>query len=278
MVHSAWINRDVGAPTAAAFCRAAASVIGSKAVRNLLWHGRLSAAPRTAETTAAEYDRKRSQIVIGSFDDFLIGHAADDFILKDGRLTFGAVSISAETDLPLLLDLVRKHAGSGPIVEIGSGDGRNLMWLRKQGITNRLVGLELSPASVDVAKRASETFAAPVEFYAADCTKPLPDVVTVPAGLVLSFHAFEMMPRIFTGALDNIRALQPNVAAFFEPVEELWPWDIRGAISRLRVRQLDRLRGFMPQIRARFDVMEARALTSTGNPLNQTCLVVARPR
>jgi hypothetical protein len=130
--------------------------------------------------------------------------------------------------------------------------------------------------SVDLANRAAKKFNLDINFATADVTKTIPFNGDVAA--VFSVHAFEMMPRIFPDALDRIVQLHPSLAIFLEPIETLWPLNLRGLVSRLRVRQLDRLRHFMTHVEARFKVLEKRPLPFAANPLNQTCLIVATPR
>ena len=53
------------------------------------------------------------------------------------------------------------------MVELGSGSGRSLLFLKKRLPDRRFVGLELSPVSVQMARRLSEKFALPVDFVQA---------------------------------------------------------------------------------------------------------------
>ena len=87
-----------------------------------------------------------------------------------------------------------------------------------------------------------------------------------------------MMPRIFVGGVENIRRLAPRAAIFIEPNEELWPRTPRGLLSRMRVRQLDRLRGFYSEAEKLGRVVEARELEFATNPLNPTALMVVEMR
>jgi hypothetical protein len=71
----------------------------------------------------------------------------------------------------LLQDLLVRRARKGVIIELGCGSGRNLLYLKKIGVQNELVGFELSPVSVDLANRAAKTFNLDVNFATADVTK-----------------------------------------------------------------------------------------------------------
>ena len=66
-----------------------------------------------------------------------------------------------------------RRAGTGPIIELGCGSGRNLLYLKKSGIQNELIGFELSPVSVDLANRAAKTFKLDANFATADVTQSI---------------------------------------------------------------------------------------------------------
>jgi SAM-dependent methyltransferase len=190
----------------------------------------------------------------------------------DGRLKFDDPARAIDVRMAKLVDLVRQYAQNGAVVEFGSGAGRNILHLAAESVKNPLVGLELSPASVDLARRAADKFSLNVRFEVCDATKDLPDVG--PVDVVFSVHAFEMMPRVFENALKNIQRLNPRVAIFFEPIEEVWPWWPRTLIARLRLRQLDRLSGFYKQAKHLGKVVEAREFGYSSNPFNTTSLMI----
>jgi SAM-dependent methyltransferase len=219
-----------------------------------------------------KYDGYRSKIQIDTFDDYVLGKLPRDFTVVDGQVKFTDSQLAVGGYLRILREIVGRYVGDGAVVELGSGGGRNLFYLGKHGVTNPLVGLELSGASVDLARRASQHFGIDVRFEQTDVTKPLPPIG--PVDVVFSIHAFEMMPRIFVGGIENIQRLQPKVAIFLEPIEEVWSRSVRGLLSRIRVRQFDRLRGFYPEAAKLGRVVEARELEYATNPLNPTALMV----
>jgi SAM-dependent methyltransferase len=276
LIHSNWIARDVVSNSPTVFLYEAATTIGAKLVRNILRRGASSARNRTPSDMRVQYDNARAKIELTNFDDYVFGAERDDFILSNDKIVVGSPRIGVKHYLPLLQDLLMRRAGTGPVIELGCGSGRNLLYLKKSGTQNELIGFELSPVSVDLANRAAKKFNLDINFATADVTKTIPFNGDVAA--VFSVHAFEMMPRIFPDALDRIVQLRPGLAIFLEPIETLWPLNLRGLVSRLRVRQLDRLRHFMAYVEPRFKVLEKRPLPFASNPLNQTCLVVATPR
>ncbi len=243
------------------------------AASTLLRHGRLRRAERTVDVVRTRYDEGRSRIEIGTFDEFVIGSWPADFAFVGGKLCYTEPNRATTRRMETMLDRVRRYAGDGAIVEIGCGTGRNLLYLARAGITNRLIGLELSPISVALARRAAESFGYDIRYETCDVTRGLPELG--PVDVVLSVHAFEMMPRVFAAGLANVGRLKPRAAIFLEPIEELWPWTSAAClIARLRVRQLDRLRGFRREAARLGRVREARFLGDAINPLNPTSLMI----
>lgn len=277
MAYSRFLKREVDENIGhAAFLYYAALGLGRQAVSDLLRRRSISSLERTSELVQTKYDKYRSKIQLGSFDDYVLGTLPRDFTVVDGRVQFTESQRAVAGYLGILLDLVRRYARDGGIVEFGCGGGRNLFHLAKNGVSNPLVGLEISGASVDLARRASDHFDLKARFEQCDVTGQLPEIG--PVDVVFSIHAFEMMPRIFVGAVENIRRLQPRVAIFLEPVEELWSPTPRSLLSRFRVRQLDRLRGFYKEAERLGKVVEARELEFATNPLNPTALMVVEMR
>jgi SAM-dependent methyltransferase len=168
------------------------------------------------------------------------------------------------------------------VLEMGSGNGRNLLYLKQQLPDRHFFGLELSPVSVHLAQALSARHGLEVGFQQANACEALP--ASVPAGvdLVYSSHALEMMPRIFVKAIGGMLKLARSHVLFFEPVPELWPSSARGAASHLRAYVMDRLRGFMPVLEqqvkdAGWRVVSAERLKTSTNPINETAFVhVAR--
>lgn len=141
------------------------------------------------------------------------------------------------------------HVGSSTdpgdtVVEFGCGDGRNLIYLQRALPDGDFVELEPSEVSCALARRLAERFDADVTIHEADVTAELPAALPArSAALAYSCHALEQMPRIFGRALANMAVVSRNAIALFEPVPELWPWNRRGVVSRLRVGAIDRMRG-----------------------------------
>ena len=201
------------------------------------------------------------------------------FILLDGDVVWGSLRTVRDRMLDRLRAVTAAYACDGAtVVEFGSGDGRNLLFLQRHFPTVSFVGLELSKVSVELSRQAAVRFAVPnVRFHVADVCENLPPLP--PHGEVaLSFSCFalEMMPRVFRRAVDNMARASSVGLVFLEPVPELWGRDLRGLVSRLRAFQLDRLRGLPRMLRQlvcngawTVDVMARSGLGY--NPLNEMC-------
>jgi hypothetical protein len=246
---------------------------------------------RDATVVKEAYDAERGYTLDRestlTFDELVYGSADrfdavpdSDFILLDDRVVWGPTRASRR----FLVEELEKHVArlvpdGGTVVELGSGNGRNLLYLRQKFPDRRFIGLELSPVSVTLARRLSEKFELPVTYFEANVCQPLAESVPRGVDLVYSSHALEMMPRSFVGAIDNALALSSRHVVFLEPIPELWPANARGLTSHLRAYVMDRLNGFMPALNERLEsrrdwnLVAAERLRTSTNPINETCLV-----
>jgi len=168
-----------------------------------------------------------------------------DFIVINDQIRWGALREARQLLLDRLVETVRKRVRPGQtVIEFGSGDGRNLLYLRKIFPEIHFIGLELSPVSVEVSNKAAEKFGiSGVSFYQSNVCESLPDKLAgADIGLIFTSFALEQMPRIFRSAITHMLELSPSSIVLFEPVPEVWGTDLRGMVARLRVRTIDRLR------------------------------------
>jgi Methyltransferase domain len=242
---------------------------------------------RDATSVKAAYDAERGYTLEHldrlSFDELVYGSADrfdqvpdSDFILLADEVIWGRTRDSRQF---LVREMERRIAAlvpaGGTVAEIGSGSGRNLLYLKSRLPDRRFVGFELSPVSATLARQLSARFGYDVEFSVANACEPI--ATPPPIDVVFSSHALEMMPRMFVGAVDNMLRIARTDVLFFEPIPELWPRDRRGRASRLRAYVMDRLDGFMPALAARlrgsWKMRESRRLGTSTNPINETVLV-----
>lgn len=243
---------------------------------------------RSAATVQKNYDAERSkqmsQLENLSWDDYVFfSKSLNDFIVLDDKMIWGALRTARSRLLDRLVEAVRNRVKPGQtVVEFGSGDGRNLLYLRTLFPDIHFVGLELSPSSVQLSKLAAQKFQVTgVEFYQADASKPLlVELGGHDVGLVYSSFALEQMPRIFEDAILNMFGLSPSSIVLFEPVPEVWPRNLRGLVGRLRVKAIDRLR-HLPKIIKRltqenpqFNLIKIERSGLAINPHTEMCEVV----
>lgn len=276
-------NNHVTVATArgAPFVRAATWRYARACVGRVVHHYR-----RTPDRVRVEYDGERSSLaerVAGmAWEDVVYGDASRlDFVLEDDRIVWGTMVAARGRNLARLETIVRSTPAEPPlVVELGSGTGRNLLYLKRAFPALRCVGLELSPVSVALARALAERFALDVEFHVCDVTQELP-IGPRSACIAFTCHALEQMPRLFPAVLARMAECATQAIALLEPVPELWPWNGRGIASRLRARALDRLRGLVPVVRrmergGEWRVISAERLRSGSNALNETCEVLLR--
>lgn len=289
---------DLPTPSGAAFVRRGLAYYGARAAKRrfqaLLKPG--ADRWRDAAMVKGAYDAERGYTLEReaalSFDELVYGSADrfdtvpdSDFILLDDAVVWGLTRTSRRFLVEEIERQVRQLTSPGStVVELGSGSGRNLLYLRKCLPDRRFIGLELSPVSVTLARHLSQKFELPVEFIEANVCRDLPAGAPAAADLVYSSHALEMMPRQFVGAVRNALTLSAAHVLFLEPIPELWPADARGLTSRLRAYVMDRLDGFMPALhrelaaRPEWTVVNAERLRTSTNPVNETCRVLVRKK
>lgn len=243
---------------------------------------------RSAATVQKNYDAERSkqmsQLENLSWDEYVFfSKSLNDFIVLDDKMIWGALRTARCRLLDRLVETVRTRVKPGQtVVEFGSGDGRNLLYLRTLFPDIHFVGLELSPSSVQLSTLAAQKFQVTgVEFYQADASKPLSvELGGRDVGLVYSSFALEQMPRIFEDAILNMFGLSPSSIVLFEPVPEVWPHNLRGLVARLRVKAIDRLQN-LPRIVQRltrehpeFHLVKIERSGLAINPHTEMCEVV----
>ncbi len=184
-----------------------------------------------------------------------------------GKIVFGPFAKTLTNCQQNIEKKLMPYLKSGAtIIEFGCGDGRNLFYLKNKYPGVSFKGFELSEVSVDLATKASQKYNVKVDVFKADISKKMPKMK---ADAVFSCHALEMMPRIFVGAAKNMLQSSENVL-FFEPIEDFWPLSLRGIVSRMRVKSLDRLTGLVDWCEENARILDHQLLQDSLNPLNQT--------
>lgn len=285
MISTKFFPRPISEPTQKAFLRSAFSFYFPR----YLYTKAMPKKSRHPETVKHNYDMQRGQVLRDfpsakpDLTTYVFGNAEErDFGLLEDRVVYGPIPEPRKQVMEMiefhLAPYLRENRGR--IVEFGSGDGKNLLWLKSRYPKIEFIGLELSPVSVALSQAASDHFRLDVQFLEANvCAQSLP---ALPADVSVCFscHALEQMPRIYPVALENMLRLAGFEVFLFEPVVELSSKDFRGVLSRWRAACLDRLSGLKPFVERRgWDMVAVQRLRNADNPLNETCLVrIRRPK
>jgi SAM-dependent methyltransferase len=238
---------------------------------------------RTPATVTASYDTVRGRMRLTDFDEFVFGKPKDpEIVLADGHVRWGSRTDVRRTEREHVVDVIADACAgidAPVVVEVGAGTGANLLLLKRRHPHVHAIGLELSPVSVELARRAAETFDLDIDFQVADVSRPLDIDLGRPVDVVFSCHALEQMPDVFTGAVDNVLRLARAEAIFFEPVGECYPRSLRGFVGRLRLTAVDYLNGLHRTLLARdAAITSVRPLGFGVTPFNETVELRVRTR
>jgi SAM-dependent methyltransferase len=228
---------------------------------------------RIPSVVRENYDRHRSGRTVIDFDQHVFGDTEElGHVLIDDRIVWANVSPLRRRLRARVAAAVEAYTHSlaePTVIEFGCGGGRNLLHLKRAMPHLRCVGIDISPASIDLARRAAACFESDVHFEVADATAL--DGNIGPGDVCLSVHALEQMPRLFPAAVDSMLACSRRATLFFEPVGEFYPASPRGLLARARLREHDYLDGLYDYLCERqAPVVKAQRLRFAENPLNET--------
>ena len=211
-----------------------------------------------------------------SEDEFIYGDAQTPiWVLIDDRLVEGTLRDVRKQVLPRLRDRIAKYSKAGDlIVEFGAGTGRNLAYLARALPDRRYLGLELTPRSVEDARRTLATYKLPVEMKVADVTKPVE--LDTKAAVSFSVLALEQLPgELSRDALKQMASVATNAVVCLEPIRELFPRSVRGLASRLRQYRVDYLKGLPGHARSLgLKIVVEQRTGLAHNPMNEICELV----
>jgi SAM-dependent methyltransferase len=235
---------------------------------------------RGTDYVLGEYDKESREEFRGvapslaTLHDLLYDDAVSKrLVLLQNRCVRGTISETREYLLEQMAKRIHQYASSGTVVEFGCGTGRNLFFLKQRFPHLRFIGLELSPRTVQGARQNAERYNLSVEFHQADIATA---IVALPPDVAVAYscHALEQTPKTFKAAADQIIACASRAALFYEPCAELYPWNVRGIASRLRIYNADYVRGLYLYLKNTANVVSAHRLGFAGNPLNETCEII----
>jgi SAM-dependent methyltransferase len=215
-----------------------------------------------------------------SLDELIFSDNQEEkWILADGELKRGTERM---VRLHLLERLEARISellpqGRGRVIEFGCGTGRNLFFLARKFPELELVGVELTPSTVEYANDIAKREGLRVKCFVGDMTGDCSHLGS--ADVVFSVHALEQLPTDFGLAFDNMVAASRDSVLLFEPVHELFPWSLRGVASRLRQKTANYLDGLLRYVKNKPEVELAYAAPLPyGTPLNQTIELLTKRR
>jgi SAM-dependent methyltransferase len=231
---------------------------------------------RDKQFVTDEYNHERDEYWKSAmtFDEFVYGSATElAWRLIDHEPCRTTEAEVRQRLLPRLLQRVSHFSKPGDlVVEFGAGTGRNLAYLARELPGREYLGLELTPRSVDDARRQLAALRSPVEMRVADVTQP----TGISAAVTYSVLALEQMPNtVSREAIAQMSATAFSAVICFEPIRELYPISIRGITSRLRQYRADYLRHLPQHLRnlgLHVSVLERSGLGN--NALNEMCELV----
>jgi SAM-dependent methyltransferase len=233
---------------------------------------------RDKEFVTNEYNNDRDEYwkPTLSEDEFIYGDAQTPiWVLIDDKLSRATLRDVRTHVLPRLRDRIASYSKAGDlIVEFGAGTGRNLAYLARALPDRRYLGLELTPRTVEEAKRTLAAYNLSVEMQIADVTQPIQ--LETKAAVAFSVLALEQLPGTLSrDALKQMAASANNAIICLEPIRELFPRSVRGLASRFRQYRVDYLKGLPGHARElglRVVVEQRTGLAH--NPMNETCELV----
>jgi SAM-dependent methyltransferase len=231
---------------------------------------------RDAEHVHNEYNRgERHEYWKPSLtpDEYIYDNGERErWILLDDKLVRGTLRQVRERLLPRLKERVQHYSKPGDlVVEFGAGTGRNLAYLARELPDRQYLGLELTPRSVEDARKMLAAAGANVEMRVGDMTNP-PKLDTKPA-VTFSIQALEQLPgSVSREALKQMAAYARNAVVCIEPIRELYTRDVRGLTSRLRQYRADYLVGLPRHAKELgLNVVKLERIGLAENPLNEVC-------
>jgi SAM-dependent methyltransferase len=211
-------------------------------------------------------------------DDLILGDdRSERWILRHSKLDRGTTRDARRYLLERLATNIAELLpdGSGTVVEFGCGTGRNLFYLAQRFPRLDLIGVELTPKTVEGARAVARDNGWEITFLVGDMTSP-PEI-SREADVVYSVHALEQLPRSFRLAVDAMLSLASRGLVFLEPVHELFPPTMLGLAGRFRIYNADYLNGLLGYLKEKdANIVKAHALATAGYPLNRTTEIVVR--
>ena len=76
-------------------------------------------------------------------------------------------------------------------------------------------------------------------------------------------------------AVTNMLRMTGDTIILFEPVPELYPWNVRGVTARCKAIMIDHARNVIPTLKANGLTVKYAKRLGMGDPLTEACVVIA---
>ncbi len=203
------------------------------------------------------------------------------YSMLHNKIVFGKSNHVALLVLQIIEDIMNNNSYKY-VIELGSGGGKNLIWLASKYNHINFIGLELNSISVDLSNAAAKKFnVTNIEFHVCDLTN-VEDYSRFlnKETFIYSHHTLEEMPRIYKKPLIAIKNSSVKVIALLEPVYFFkFSRFLLDISKRLRIFNKDRLIGLQSfckkHLRKSFNI-EIQDLGLAVKPENSTSLVLLK--
>ena len=199
--------------------------------------------------------------------------------ILDNRLSFGAQQTIHQRKLDIIKHFIIIE-NFETVIELGSGDGRNILWLASRYPHINFIGFELSQSSVDLSELASKKYGINnVRFIKADLTKrdTYEDFLKKDS-FVFTNHTLEEMPRIFKHPLEVLKESDVKKIVLIEPAYIFsFSRIILDIARRIRIIYHDRLTGLIKYCKKNLSTTFKIDIIDLGlgvNPVNPSTLII----
>ncbi|WP_435151231.1 class I SAM-dependent methyltransferase [Candidatus Pelagibacter bacterium nBUS_44] len=204
-------------------------------------------------------------------------------ILLNHDLIIGNNFLIRKKVYKILDKFIKKRKKNELILELGSGNGRNLAYFAKKYKNLKYIGIDISDTNYLTSIYFKNKFKINnLKFFKKDITleKTFKNLKINP-DLIFTCFAIEQIPYRFENVLENIAKLQPELLIFIEPFPEYQGLTLRGISTKLRAKSFSRIYRHKKLIndfkkKYNYKLLEEGKCGFGGNPFNEACKVILK--
>ena len=222
--------------------------------------------------------KELEKLEIVSLDRYALSFDSLRWSLVDNRIILNGFGLVRDKLYELISTFI-VQSKSKKVIELGSGNGHNLLLMASKFKELEFIGIEISPASVYLANQAAKKFGINnVNFVEGDLGNPQTyESYLESKNAIFSVHALEEMPRIYKIVLNLLNSKAIENILLLEPIYLFSISRFTLDIARLmRIYIKDRLFGLLTFTKKNLGknyIVKVVDLSSGANPLNPTTLV-----